>query len=158
MAANPVPPGHDHIIPHLVVRGAAEAIAWYIKALGAKEIARMPFPDSKAIMHAELRIGHSILLLADEFPGSDCSSPSQLKGTSVSLTMYVPDVDAAYNRAIQAGAKSIAPPVNMFWGDRYSKLTDPFGHSWALLSHVEDMSHDEMAKRGQEFMKNMKKG
>ncbi|MBI3407959.1 MAG: VOC family protein [Planctomycetes bacterium] len=150
----PVPPGHDRIIAHLVVKNAAEAIVFYQKAFGAKEIMRMPGPHG-CIMHAELRIGPSILFLADEFPGMT-RSPQSLGGSPVTLALYCEDPDAVYNKAVAAGAKATMPLMNAFWGDRYGKLTDPSGHEWAIVSHLEDVTPEEMARRGQEWTKNMK--
>lgn len=152
----PIPAGYERVTPHLVIKGVAEAIKFYEKAFGAKELFRMPGPDGKSVAHAEIKIGDSIIMLADEFPDfGDCRSPQTLQGTPVTLSLYVPDVDKAFNQAIAAGAKATMPPTNMFWGDRYSKLVDPFGHSWALLTHIEDVPPDEMHRRGQEMMKQM---
>ena len=149
--ASPIPPGTERIIAHLVVKNAAEAISFYQKAFGAKEIMRMPGPHG-AIMHAELRIGPSIVYLADEFPGMT-RSPQTLGGSAVTLTMHCEDADAVYNQAVTAGAKATMPLMNAFWGDRYGKLTDPFGHEWAIVTHLEDLTPEEMARRGQEWMK-----
>jgi uncharacterized glyoxalase superfamily protein PhnB len=148
-----IPPGCERVIPHLVVKGAAEAIKFYEKAFGAKEVMRMPGLDGKSIMHAEIKIGASLFFLNDEFP--HCHSPVTLKGSPVTLTLYVEDVDKVWGQAVAAGAKPTMPPANMFWGDRYSKLTDPFGHEWELATHVEDVSPADMARRGQEAMKKM---
>ena len=151
----PIPTGCDRVIPYLVVKGAAEAIKYYEKAFGAKEVMRMPGPDGKTIGHAEIKIGPSLFYLSDECPTMNAYSPLHLKGSSVTLTLYVADVDKAFSQAVAAGAKPVMPPTNMFWGDRFAKMTDPFGHEWALLTHVEDMSPEEMARRGQEEMKKM---
>ena len=153
--ANPIPAGCERVIPHLTVKSAAEAIKFYEKAFGAKEIIRMPGPDGKSIMHAEIRIGPSMFFLNEEHPAMKCLSPQSLNGTPVALTMYVEDVDKSYAQAVAAGATSMGPPMNMFWGDRYVGLIDPFGHKWALATHIEDVPPAEMAKRGQEAMKKM---
>ncbi|MCI0380453.1 MAG: VOC family protein [Gemmataceae bacterium] len=150
----PIPPGCDRVIPHLVIKGCAEAIPFYAKAFGAEEVMRMPGPDGKSVMHAEIRIGNSLIFLADEWPGYP--SAATLKGSPVSLTLYVEDADKAYNRAVAAGAKATMPLMNAFWGDRYGKLEDPFGHHWAIVSHIEDVPPEEMGKRAAEAMKNMK--
>jgi PhnB protein len=143
------------VTPHLVIRGATEAIAFYQKAFGAKELVRMPGPDGKGVGHAELQIGNSRIFLADEFPTGDCSSPKKLNGTTVSIHLYVDNVDAAFDRAVAAGAKVTMPLMNMFWGDRFGKVSDPFGHSWSLATHIEDVPPAEMGKRAAEAMKNM---
>jgi uncharacterized glyoxalase superfamily protein PhnB len=131
------------------VRGAAQAIEFYKKAFGAEELTRMPSPDGRTVMHAELQIGDSILFLADEFPEMGARSPKALGGSPVTIHLYVADVDAVFNRAIQAGATAQMPPTDMFWGDRYGKLTDPFGHVWSVATHTEDVPPEEMAKRAQ---------
>ena len=109
----------------------------------------MPSPDGRTVMHAELQIGDSILFLADEFPEMGARSPKALGGSPVTIHLYVADVDAVFNRAIQAGATAQMPPTDMFWGDRYGKLTDPFGHVWSVATHTEDVPPEEMAKRAQ---------
>lgn len=152
--AKAIPPGCERVIPHLVVKGAAEALAFYAKAFGAKEVMRMPGPDGKSIMHAEMKIGDSLIFLADEM-SAQCKSPSSLGGSAVTLTLYFENVDKAYNQAVAAGAKPIMPLMDMFWGDRYGSLADPYGHLWALAQHKEDVPPAEMAKRGQEAMKKM---
>jgi PhnB protein len=142
----PIPEGSHTITPHLVVRDAARAIDFYKRAFGAEELARMPGPGGK-IMHAELRIGDSNLYLCDEFPDMGGKSPQSLNGSPVTLHLYVPDVDVSYKRAADAGAKPVMVPDNTFWGDRYGKLIDPFGHHWALATHVEDVTPEETARR-----------
>jgi uncharacterized glyoxalase superfamily protein PhnB len=148
-AVKPVPAGFHTLTPHLIVRGAAQAIEFYKKAFGAEELTRMPSPDGRTVMHAELQIGDSILFLADEFPEMGARSPKALGGSPVTIHLYVADVDAVFNRAIQAGATAQMPPTDMFWGDRYGKLTDPFGHVWSVATHTEDVPPEEMAKRAQ---------
>jgi PhnB protein len=143
----PIPPGFHTLTPHLVVKNASNAIEFYKKAFGAEEIRRAPAPDGKSLMHAELQIGDSRLMLVDEFPEMDCRGPQSIGGTPVTIHMFVKDVDAAFSRAVAAGAEVKMPLDNMFWGDRYGVLTDPFGHSWSLATHKEDVTPEEIAKR-----------
>jgi PhnB protein len=150
----PIPEGYHTITPMLVVRDAGKAIDFYKKALGATERFRMPTPDGK-IGHAELKVGDSILMLSDEFPGAATRSPQSIGGTGVSMLIYTDDVDSLFKRAVEAGAKAEMPPADMFWGDRFGKLMDPFGHSWALATHKEDVSEQEMRKRGEAEMAKM---
>jgi uncharacterized glyoxalase superfamily protein PhnB len=132
------------ITPHLVVDGAADAIEFYKKAFGAQEVMRMPGPDGK-LGHAMLRIGDSMLMLADEYPQWESFGPLALKGSPVTLHLSVPDVDAAFARALEAGATVRMPLADMFWGDRYGIVQDPFGHRWSLATHIRDVSPEEMA-------------
>jgi PhnB protein len=150
-----IPAGCDRIVPYLSIKGAADAIKYYETAFGAKEVMRMPGPDGKSIMHAEIKIGPSLIFVSDEFPQASTRSPATLKGTTVAMMFYVEDVDKVFNQAVAAGGKAIMPPSNMFWGDRFCKLADPFGHEWALCTHLEDVPQEEMARRGQEAMKKM---
>jgi PhnB protein len=146
-AAKPIPEGMHTVTPHLVVNGAAKAIDFYKRAFGAQELGRHPTPDGR-IMHAGIKIGDSHVFLADEFPEmSGDRAPSN--GSSVVLHLYVPDVDAAFNQAVSAGAKVKMPLANMFWGDRYGQLIDPFGHHWSLATHVEDVTPEEMRRRAE---------
>jgi len=142
----PVPEGYHTLTPYLVVDRASEAIEFYKRAFGAAEIARMPGPGGK-VMHAEIQIGDSRLMLSDEFPEMGGRSPKAFGGSPASLMVYVADVDTAFTRAVEAGASVEMPLANMFWGDRYGKVKDPFGHVWQMASHVEDVAPDEMAKR-----------
>ncbi len=142
----PIPDGYHSVTPYLVVRGAAKAIDYYRRAFGAKERVRMDGPGGK-IAHAELDLGDSVIMLGDEDPGQGASSPQTIGGTAVHIFLYVEDVDATFQQAVKAGAKAVMPPTDMFWGDRYGKLTDPFGHSWGLATHTEDVSPEEMQKR-----------
>ena len=154
---SPVPKGYRTVTPYLTVNDGAAALAFYGRAFGAREIMRMPAPGGK-LGHAEFRIGDSIVMLSDEFPGmSSCKAPTSLGGTTVSMFLYVPDVDAAFRRAVEAGCKVIAPVMDMFWGDRFGKLNDPFGHEWGLATHKEDLTPDEIGKRAQEFFAKMPK-
>jgi PhnB protein len=143
----PIPPGHDHLIAHLVCSPCGEAIEFYKKAFGAEEQRRMPTPDGKRIMHAELRIGKSFIFLNDDFPehcGGKSSSPLALKGTPCTFHQYVADCDAAIKRAADAGATVRMPAADMFWGDRYGIVVDPFGHQWSFATHLKDMTPAEM--------------
>lgn len=153
----PVPPGFNTVTPHLIVQDCNAAIDWYKKALGAEEHYRMPGPGGHGVMHAEIKVGSSLLMMADEFPGMNMKSPLSLGGASVCLHLYVPDCDAAFNRAVKAGAKPTMPPMDMFWGDRYGKFTDPFGHEWSVATHKEDVPPAEMGKRADEAFKQMGK-
>lgn len=147
MPVKPIPEGHHTITPHLVVKDAAKAIDFYKKAFGAEEIFRMPGPDGKSVMHAELRLGTSIFFLADEFPEYGCVGPATLKGSPVTVHLYVNDADKSFAQATAAGATVAMPLTNMFWGDRYGKVIDPFGHHWSIATHIEDVPPQEIAKR-----------
>ncbi len=146
-----IPRGYHTVTPHLTVRGAADAIEFYRRAFGARERGRMPLPDGKTIMHAELQIGDSIVFLADEFPDMGCRAPQTLGGATGTLHLYVRDVDRAFRRAVAAGAEVRMPVTDMFWGDRYAKVADPFGHEWGLATHKEDLSAREIARRAEAF-------
>ena len=150
-----IPEGYHSVTPYLAVKDAAQAIEFYKRAFGAEEVERMAGPGGKGIMHAEIRIGDSRVMLSDEFPGAGCTSPQSLGGTTCQLFIYVPDVDSAYQQAVSAGATSTMPVSDMFWGDRYGKLTDPFGHQWGLATHKEDVSPQEMKKRAEAFFAQM---
>lgn len=139
----PVPEGMHTLTPHLVCAGAADAIAFYVKAFGAIETARMPGPGGK-LMHAAVKIGDSTLMLVDEMPEWGALGPKSLKGSPITLHLYVEDVDAAVEKAVAAGARITMPLADMFWGDRYAKLEDPFGHSWSMATHQRDVSPEEM--------------
>lgn len=154
-ATKKIPDGFHSVTPHLSVKGAADAIEFYKKAFGAEEMVRLPMPGGgNQLMHASIKIGDSIIMLADEFAG--CSSgPSTLGGTTVTIHLYVPDVDSAMDRATKAGAKVTMPQMDMFWGDRYGQVVDPFGHRWSLATHVRDLSHDEILKGAEEAFKQM---
>jgi PhnB protein len=148
-----VPEGHHTVTPYLVIKGAAEAIEFYKKAFGAKEINRMPGPTG-AVMHAELKIGDSMVYLSEEFPGMT-KSPKTLGGSPVGIHIYTENVDAAFNKAVAAGATVKNALMDMFWGDRFGKLTDPYGHEWSLAEHKEDVAPEEMKKRAEAFNKQM---
>ncbi len=145
-AVKPIPKGYHAITPHLIVRGAAKALDWYAKVFGAVPTIRMEGADG-LIAHCEFKIGDCNVMMSDEFPDIGSKSPESLGGTPTGIMMYVADTDAIYARAVKAGAKGLVPPGDMFWGDRYSKLSDPFGHTWAIATHFEDVSEKEMKKR-----------
>ena len=146
-----VPKASGSLIPGLSIRGAADAIAFYKKAFGAKELSRMPGPDGK-LMHAELKIGDRVLFLGDEAPEMGAPSPQTLGGSPVSLMHYVKDVDAVYARAVAEGAKPVMPPADMFWGDRYGMVLDPWGHRWGLATHKVDLTPKQMMKAMNEWL------
>jgi len=146
MAVNAIPEGYYSLTPYLVIKGAAEAIEFYKKVFGATELMRMPGANG-GVMHAEIKIGNSVLMLSDENPERGYLSPASRGGATSSVMLYTPDVDKTFNAAVAAGAKALQPPTDMFWGDRMGNLTDPFGHSWAIATHKEDVSPDEMQKR-----------
>ncbi len=156
MAATQNPTTHLSITPHLCIQGAAEAIDFYKKAFGAEEIGRHETPDGK-IMHAALKIGDSMLFLADDFGQCQFRSPKALGGNSVVLNLYGPDVDALWQRATDAGASVVFPLANQFWGDRYGQVQDPFGHIWALGTHIEDVTPAEMEERAKAAFAHMPK-
>jgi PhnB protein len=153
-----IPEGMHTITAHLVVHNGEKAIEFYKKALGAEQVGGVfRSPDGK-VMHAELKIGDSRIMLADEFPGQSTSqSPQSLGGSSVVLHVYVEDVDQLFDRAVKAGATVAMPLANQFWGDRYGQIKDPFGHAWALVQHVEDVAPAEMEKRAREMFSRMAK-
>ena len=148
--ATPIPPGFHTVTPHLVVQGASEAIEFYAKAFGAEELYRMPGPDGSSVMHALLQIGDSFVMLNDEFPDMNVISPESLKGSAVTIHLYVEDVDSVFSQAIAAGAQESMPVEDTFWGDRYGKLIDPFGHHWSIATHIEDLSPEEVETRAAE--------
>lgn len=139
----PIPDGMRTVTPHLICAGAAEAIDFYVRAFGAKEMSKLADPRGK-LMHAHLQIGDSSVFLVDEFPEWGALGPKALKGTPVTIHLYVSDVDAVIARATTAGAKVTMPVADMFWGDRYGVLEDPFGHKWSVASHIRDMSPEEI--------------
>lgn len=148
-AAKPIPDGYHSITPYLSIKGASDAIAFYKRAFGAEEIYRLAMPDGR-VGHAELQIGDSRVMLADEMPempDAVARSPRSLQGTSFGLCLYLKDVDAAFERAVDAGATVKRPVTNQFYGDRNGTVEDPFGHVWTLSTHVEDVAPDEMMKR-----------
>lgn len=153
--AKAIPDGYRGATPYLCVKDAAKALEFYKKAFGAKELMRMGEPGGK-IGHAEIKIGEAIIMLADEFPDYGYLSPQSIGGTPVSMMIYVEDVDGFVNKAVAAGATVMRPVEDQFYGDRSAQLEDPFGHRWHFATHIEDVAPDEMKKRHDEFMKQMK--
>ena len=151
MAVKPIPEGYHTLAPSLIVDPASEAIDFYKRAFGATERGIMNGPDGK-VAHAELQVGDSVLMLADPYPMQNAKSPKEIGATTVSIFMYVEDVDAVFKQAIDAGATSTMEPDDMFWGDRFGALMDPYGHAWALATHVEDIPPEEMEERGKAAM------
>jgi len=143
MAVKPVPDGYHTLTPFLTVRDAARAIEFYKQAFGAEERGVAKDPDGK-VMHAELKIGDSIIMLGDEYPEFGALSPQSIGGSGMGLHIYLDGVDAAFDRAVKAGAQIEMPVMDQFWGDRYGKLTDPFGHKWSIGTHIRDLSQEEM--------------
>ncbi len=156
MTVKPIPPGYHTLTPHMTVRDAQRAIEFYKQAFGAKERGVMKRADGK-VMHAELMIGDSIVMMADEFPEYGSMSPLANGGSSMALHIYVDDVDAAFDKAVKAGANVEMPVSDMFWGDRYGKLADPFGHKWSIATHKADLSPEEMDRNMKEMMAKMPK-
>ncbi len=153
--AKPIPAGFRTLTPHLLVRGAAKAIAFYKKAFDAEAVVTMPGPDGK-LVHAEIKIGDSMLMLADEMPEMEYwSAPPSLKGTSVAIGLYVEDADAVFQQAVEAGAQVLMPMMDAFWGDRYGKITDPFGHCWEIATHKEDLTPEEVHERARAYFADM---
>ena len=148
MGVKAIPDGYYSLTPYLVTHAAADAIEFYKKAFGAVEQMRMPGPGGK-VMHAELKIGNSVLMLSDESPDRGYLSPKTIGGSGSSIMFYTEDVDATFKRANDAGATTEMPPTDMPWGDRMGNLRDPFGHSWAIATHKEDLSPEEIEKRMQ---------
>ena len=149
---NPIPQGYSTVVPYISVKGANDAIAYYKKAFGAEELVRMPMPDGK-VGHAELKIGDSILMMADEMdhPEAISKSPRTLGGVTSGLCLYVADCDVIFNRAVEAGGKVRRPLTNQFYGDRSGTVEDPFGQVWTISTHVEDVPPDEMKRRMEKF-------
>ncbi len=146
----PIPKGYHTITPSLTVRNAAQAIDFYKKALGAEVLVRMDNPDGK-VGHAELKIGDSVLFLGDEMPGMGNKAPQTLGGTTGGMFLYVEDVDRSYATALAAGGKTVMPVTDMFWGDRYGTFLDPFGHTWGIATHTQDMTAEEIEEGAKQF-------
>jgi PhnB protein len=145
-AVKPIPEGYHSVTPYLTVKGALQAIDFYVEAFDAKEALRMPAPGD-LIGHAELMIGNSKIMIADEFPGMGNKGPQAFGGSPITIHLYVEDVDIVYERAVKAGAKAVQPVENKFYGDRGGSILDPFGHIWHISTHVEDVPLDELMKR-----------
>ncbi len=141
---NPIPEGMHTVTPHLVCAGAADAIEFYKKAFNAEELVRIPGPEPGKLVHAHIRIGDSSVMLADEFPDWNSFGPKTLKGTPVTIHLYVEDADAFVQRAVEVGAKVIMPVTDMFWGDRYGVIEDPFGHHWSVATHMREVTPEEL--------------
>jgi PhnB protein len=153
MAVKSIPDGYHTVTPYLIIKNAVRAIDFYKQAFGAKEILRMAEPDSGIIGHAEIKIGDSPVMLADEHPSIGFVGPQTLGGSTVLVCIYVEDVDALFDRALQAGAKQLRPIENQFYGDRSGTLQDPFGHIWTLATHIEDLSPEELQRRFTDSMR-----
>jgi uncharacterized glyoxalase superfamily protein PhnB len=147
----PIPEGQHTVTPSLVLRDCAKAIEFYKKALGATEVARMTAPDGKSIWHAELRIGDSLVYVNDEMPGMSAAPPDTAHRAPVTMWLYVNDCDAAYQKAVDAGAKSTMKPEDMFWGDRCAGVLDPYGYVWSFATHQKDLTQEEMRRAGEAF-------
>jgi PhnB protein len=156
--AKPIPDGYHTVTPALTVKNGAEAIEFYRRALGARELMRLSSPDGTHLMHAEIEVGNSRGMLAEESPEMGCRAPATVGAVTSSLYVYVEDVDTAFQRAVEAGGKALMPPTDMFWGDRFGQVEDPSGHRWGLATHREDPSPEEMARRQQEFFAQMGQG
>jgi PhnB protein len=150
--AHAIPKGFHSATPYLAVKDVEEAIDFYKRAFDAEEAMRIKSPHG-TVSHAEIKIGDSIILISEETPNGGLRSPQSLGGSTVSIVLYLKDVDSAFEQALSAGAKEQQALGNMFWGDRYGRVTDPFGHSWSLATHIEDVSPEEMSRRAQEAMK-----
>jgi PhnB protein len=154
--AKPIPQGHRSVTPYITLNDAARALDFYKRAFGAQVIVRMDFPGGK-IGHAEIKIGDSPIMLGDEMPGSGNQSPQSLGGTTGGILLYVENADAVFNQAVAAGAQVEMPVADMFWGDRYGRLKDPFGHSWSVATHIEDVTPAQMKERMQDVMAKMER-
>lgn len=150
-SVQPIPEGYPRVTPYLHVDGAAAAIEFYGAVFGATERVRMPAPEGK-IGHAEIQLGDSVIMLADEMPEMDIRGPRSIGGTPVTLSVYVEDVDAVFDRAVNAGATALRAIETQFYGDRSGQFEDPFGHRWNVASHVEDVSPEEMTRRAAEML------
>ena len=157
MATKPIPDGYRTATPYLIIKGAADAIEFYKRAFGATELLRMADPQGR-VGHAEIKIGDSVIMLADEHPAMGYRGPRSLGGSSVSILLYLEDVDGVFERAVKAGAKAQRPVADQFYGDRSGTLEDPFGHVWTVATHVEDVSPEEMRRRAEAAMKSAATG
>ena len=154
-----IPDGYHTVTPGLIQKDTKKAIEFYKKAFGAEVLMSMPTPDGR-VMHAEIKIGDSILFVSDEFPewSADTKSPQTLGAVTGTVFLYVQDTDAAFKRAVDAGAKPLMPPADMFWGDRFGKVVDPFGHHWGMATHKEDLTPQQMDVKRREWEKQMAQG
>lgn len=154
--AKPIPAGFNSLSAHLIVNDGLAAIEFYKKALGAQEVMRMMSPDGQALMHAQLKVGNSTLMLASEFP-PNCLSPKSRGGSSVYLHIYTENADALFDRAVAAGCVIKMPMSDTFWGDRYGQVEDPFGHQWSIATHQHDWTPEQIAANAKEFFAKMPK-
>ena len=154
----PIPKGFHTVTTCLMFRGADRAIDFYKEAFGAEVLDRLTAPDGKSVVHAQVRIGNSFLFLGDEIPGMGSGAPEKYGGSPVSLHLYVEDVDSAFERAVSAGAKIVMPVADMFWGDRYGKVADPFGYEWGLATRKEDLTPEEIRRGAEEFFRKQAEG
>ncbi|HUK14014.1 MAG TPA: VOC family protein [Thermoanaerobaculaceae bacterium] len=152
---NPTPKGLHTLTPNLTIKGCAKAIDFYKAAFGAEQLMLAPAPDGSSVWHAELKIGNSVIFLNDEMPGMGPGAPSAERPAPVGLWLYVKDCDAAYDRAVKAGAKGANPPIDMFWGDRCALVADPFGYRWTIATRVKEMTEEEQKRGAEEFAKQM---
>jgi len=152
----PIPDGFNTLTPHIVVQDAGKAIEFYKKAFGAEDKGRHMAPDGKAVMHAQMKIGNSMLMIGNEFPPM-CLSPKSRGGTSTTLHIYVENADAAFERAVKAGCAVKMPISDQFWGDRYGAVEDPFGHQWSIATHTKDFSNEQIAANAKEAFAKMPK-
>jgi PhnB protein len=157
-SVKPIPDGFTTVTPHLVARDVVKAIAFYEKAFGAERGGIMFMPDGKTVMHAQIRIGNSNLMMAEESAQYGSLSPLTLGNSPVVLHLYVKDVDATFKQAVAAGATVKMPPIDMFWGDRYAQVVDPFGHKWSIATHTKDLTPEQMGKAAEEAMAQMAAG
>lgn len=153
--ANPIPEGFHTLAPHLTIKGAGDAIEFYKKAFGAEEMMRMNSPDESAVMYAEVKIGDSRVLISDEMPQGCCKSPATVGATTAVVHLYVADCDKLFAQATAAGAETVMPMMDAFWGDRYGMVKDPFGHCWSIATHKEDLTPQEIGQRAEAFFANM---
>ena len=153
----PIPDGFHTVSPAIVIKDAAKAIQFYKKAFSAEEIMVLTGPND-SVVHAEIKIGDSIIMISEEWPGHHVQSPGSVNGTTCTLHLYVNDVDTSHKQAVGAGATEIMPPADMFWGDRFSSVKDPYGHSWSLATHMKDLTPDECQKACDEWMAQMASG
>jgi len=155
---NPIPQGMHTVTPNLVYPDCAKAIEFYKRALGAQEVSRFPSLDGKSIWHAELRIGDSVVFMSDEMPGAGRRAPMASDPVPVTMWLYVPDCDAAFRRAVDAGAHSTMQPEDMFWGDRCAGVADPFGYHWSFATHQKDLTAEEMRRASVDFAQSIEQG
>lgn len=156
MTTKPIPEGYRTATPYLIIKGAADAIDFYKRAFGATELLRMADPQGR-VGHAEIKIGDSVIMLADEHPDMGYRGPRSLGGSSVSILLYLEDVDEVFARAVEAGAKPLREIANQFYGDRSGTLEDPFGHVWTVATHVEDVPPEELERRAEAAMRSAKR-